>query len=618
MDDHIFIYIALVPLLGMLAQLIAWWLRIPSILLLLTFGVVLGFWMSPDQILAETSGDSSLGAKIILPFVSLSVAVILFEGGMSLRFAELRQAAGSAVVRLCTAGVAISWILGSLLAWWLLQIEIRVAVLLGAVLVVTGPTVVAPLLRHIRPKRKIGSILKWEGIIIDPIGAILAVLVFEELFHIHQANEVILALTPAINIIKTLAIGIGFGCASAFVLVNAVKRYWVPDYLHGLTFLATSLAVFAVSNLLMHESGLVTVTVLGICLANQKQISIQHVVEFNENLRVFLISCLFIVLGSRLDLGVMAQVGWRGVMFVALMILLVRPISVFASMWKSGLKRNEQVFLAFLAPRGIVAAAVVSVFALRILSSTHVDEALAEDAAILVPATFMLIVGTVAVYGLSAAPLARRLGLAEANPQGILFVGADSWIRDVAKTLQDAGYAVVLIDTNYPNVSAAKMQGLPAHCKSILAESVRENINLVGIGRMFALTKNDAVNAIAAREFAHMFGSKNVFRLRPCDAEKGERSKVGYVAQGRELFSDDWSEARLQQAYGRGFRPKLTQMSHEFNYEDFKAEHGDDVVVLMVIDRNGVITVNTADFDLEPEADQSVLALVQPEPSSRP
>ncbi|MDG1874659.1 MAG: hypothetical protein P8J27_12160 [Mariniblastus sp.] len=132
------------------------------------------------------------------------------------------------------------------------------------------------------------------------------------------------------------------------------------------------------------------------------------------------------------------------------------------------------------------------------------------------------------------------------------------------------------------------------------------------------MTKNDAVNAIAAREFAHMFGSKNVFRLRPCDAEKGERSKVGHVAQRRELFSDDWSEARLQQAYGRGFRPKLTQMSHEFNYEDFKAEHGDDVVVLMVIDRNGVITVNTADFDLEPEADQSVLALVQPEPSSRP
>jgi len=612
-DDQVFIYIALVPLLGMLAQLLAWWVRIPSILLLLMFGVVLGFWMNPDQILENVSGDSTLGAKIVFPFVSLSVAVILFEGGMSLRFAELRQTAGSAVIRLCTAGVLISWILGSLLAWWLLQIEIRLAILLGAVLVVTGPTVVAPLLRHIRPQRKIGSILKWEGIIIDPIGAILAVLVFEQLFHIQPGEEVITAWAPAINILKTTAIGLGLGCLSAFVLVNAVKRYWIPDYLHGLTFLATSLAVFAISNLLMHESGLVTVTVMGIYLANQKQISIQHVVEFNENLGVFLISCLFIVLGSRLDLGVMGQVGWRGALFVTLMILIVRPASVFASMWKSGLQQNEQIFLAFLAPRGIVAAAVVSVFALRILANSHGDEVLTEGAAILVPATFMLIVGTVAVYGLSAAPLARRLGLAEANPQGILFAGADAWIRDVAKTLQDVGYAVVLIDTNYPNVSAAKMKGLTAHCKSILAESARESIDLAGIGRMFALTKNDAVNAIAAKEFAHLFGSKNVYRLKPRDAERGERSKVGHVTKGRELFSDDWSEERLQQAYRSGFRPKLTRISEEFTYEDFKEKHGEDVVVLMVIDKNGVITVNTADFDLEPTTDQSVLALVQPE-----
>ena len=175
MDDQIFYYLALVPLLGMLAQLLAWWIRVPSILLLLGFGVLLGFWMNPDEILQQISGDEKLGPKIIFPLVSLAVAVILFEGGLSLRFNELRAAAGSAVFRLCTVGVLISWILGSLLAWWLLGIQLKLAVLLGAVLVVTGPTVIAPLLRHIRPKRKIGSVVKWEGIIIDPIGAILAV-----------------------------------------------------------------------------------------------------------------------------------------------------------------------------------------------------------------------------------------------------------------------------------------------------------------------------------------------------------------------------------------------------------------------------------------------------------
>ena len=336
----------------MLAQLIAWWVRVPSILLLLGFGVLLGFWMNPDTMLEEMSGDKTLGMgpKLVFPLVSLAVAVILFEGGLSLRFHELKDAVGGAILRLCTIGVAVSWVLGSLLAWWLLGIQLKLAVLLGAVLVVTGPTVVAPLLRHIRPNPKIGSVVKWEGIIIDPIGAILAVLVFEQFFHDHGSHlhEATSYMNPIILILKTAAIGIGFGWGAAFILTQLVKRYWLPDYLHGLSFLASALAVFGLSNWLMHESGLVTVTVMGIYLANQKQISIEHVVEFKENLGVFLISCLFIVLGSRLDLTVLGEVGWRGVLFVVLMILIVRPLSVFAAMWKSGLKREEQIFLGLL------------------------------------------------------------------------------------------------------------------------------------------------------------------------------------------------------------------------------------------------------------------------------
>ncbi|MFT5299698.1 MAG: NhaP-type Na+/H+ or K+/H+ antiporter [Mariniblastus sp.] len=604
---------AMVPLLGMLAQLLAWWIRVPSILLLLTFGIALGFWMNPDHILEKISGDPEMGAKIVFPFVSLAVAVILFEGGLSLRFDELKQAAGGAIIRLCTIGVLISWVLGSLLAWGVLGIQLKLAILLAAVLVVTGPTVITPLLRHIRPNRKIGSVVKWEGIIIDPIGAILAVLVFEQLFHVgHQSPDAVATWEPLLNILKTAAIGLGFGCLASFGLVEIVKRYWMPDYLHGLAFLSTALAMFAASNWLMHESGLVTVTVMGIYLANQKQISIEHVVEFKENLGVFLISCLFIVLGSRLDLTVMGQVGWRGAIFVLLMIAVVRPLSILGSMWKSGLNRKEQMFLAFLAPRGIVAAAVVSVFALRILATAGQDEELIRDAQVLVPATFMLIIGTVAVYGLGAAPLARKLGLADANPQGILFAGATAWIRDVAATLMEAGYPVVLIDTNYQNISAAKMKNLPAHCKSILSDYVCKEVNLAGIGRMFALTKNDAINSMAAQEFSHLFGSKNVFRLKRRDEAKGDRAKVGHSAKGRELFADAWNQERLQQVYEQGFRPKLTKMSKEFTFEDFQALNGNDVIVLMVIDKKGVITVNTADFNLEPTEEQSVLALVKP------
>lgn len=617
MDDQIFYYLALVPLLGMLAQLLAWWIRIPSILLLLGFGVLLGFWMNPDEMLRELSGDETLGPKLVFPLVSLAVAVILFEGGLSLRFHELKAAVGGAVIRLCTIGVLISWVLGSLLAWGLLGIHWKLAVLLGAVLVVTGPTVVTPLLRYIRPNRKIGSVVKWEGIIIDPIGAILAVLVFEQLFHPgHHAAESATMWEPLINIFKTSLIGIGFGCAAAFALTEMVKRYWLPDYLHGLAFLSSALAVFGLSNWLMHESGLVTVTVMGIYLANQKQISIDHVVEFKENLGVFLISCLFIVLGSRLDLAVLGEVGWRGAAFVLLMIVIVRPLSIWGAMIKSGLNQKEKIFLACLAPRGIVAAAVVSVFSLRILATAGQDAELIRDAQVLVPATFMLIVGTVAVYGLGAAPVARRLGLADANPQGILFGGATPWIRDVALILMKAGYAIVVVDTNYRNISAAKMAGLNAHCKSVLSDYVHENIDFAGIGRFLALTKNDAVNAMAAAEFSHLFGSQNVYRLLPDDADKGERSKVGEVARGRELFEENWGEKRFQIAYENGFRPKLTRITEEFTFEDFEAEYGDEVLVLFVIEDSGVLHVNTADYELEPRTGQSVIALVKAEEQS--
>ena len=442
-------------------------------------------------------------------------------------------------------------------------------------------------------------------------------LVFEQLFYSHHHAGGHAAMhSPLVGILKTCVIGLGIGCVTAWLLTQVVKRYWLADYLHGLAFLASALSVFALSNWLMHESGLVTVTVMGIYLANQKSISIEHVVEFKENLGVFLISSLFIVLGSRLDLAVLGEVGWRGVLYVALMILIVRPVSVLAAMWKSKMSWNEKLFLAFLAPRGIVAAAVVSVFSLRILATGDEDPSFVHDAEMLVPATFMLIVGTVAVYGLGAAPLARRLGLADANPQGILFGGASPWVRDLAIILKDAGYSVVLLDTNYHNVAAAKMAGLTAYCKSVLSDFAREEIDLAGIGKFLALTRNDAVNAMAAAEFSHVFSRQNVYRLLARDAKKGGRAKVGEVSKGRELFAEAWSEDRLQKVYENGYRPKLTRISDEFTFADFRHEHGEDVMVMVVIEKSGIIHLNTSDVDLKPKSGQAVIALVRSEQAS--
>ncbi len=635
MVSQLFIYLACVPVLGILAQLLAWWTRLPSILLLLAFGILLGFVFDPDQLLedlyqpttphgtesvdgtgsdAEASNpQSNVGAKILFPIVSLSVAIILFEGGLSLRFSELKES-GGIVLRLVTLGAIVSWILTALAARFLLGLDWRVAILLGAILVVTGPTVVVPLLRHVRPNRRIGSILKWEGIVIDPVGAILAVLVFDQLFsplfYGHAAGSSV----AIFGLVKTLVIGLGFGWFFAFILTWAVKLYWIPDFLHGVSFLSVAIGTFALSNWLQHESGLLTVTAMGIFLANQKRVSIDHVVEFKENLGVFLISCLFIVLGSRLDPNVILDIGWPGLGFLVFMVLIARPISVWVATIGGKINNKERLFISFLAPRGIVSAAVTSVFALEILSFSSGNEsmtALALDAEKLVPITFLIIVGTVAIYGLGAAPLAKRLGLSDMNPQGILFAGASVWIREIALELQKHGIAVTLVDTNYRNVASAKMDGIQAYCTSILSDHIHEESDLSGIGRLMAMTSNDEVNVLATKEYEHLFGRKNVYQLPPRKTAIGNRASLSGKLDARILFDANWDEDRYWSALREGYRVKSTALTEEFTMEHFLEMYDDDALVLMTIENKRTLNIATVRVPLEPKAGQILISLVK-------
>lgn len=612
-DQQLFYYLAGVPLLGFIAQWLAWRLRVPSILLLLLFGGILGAFVNVDRMIGDLAGSGpEVASQFLFPIVSLSVAIILFEGGLTLRLSELKDA-GRGVFRLVSLGALVSWVLAAAAAAWVLELSPRLAALLGAVLVVTGPTVVAPLLRTIRPSRKVGAIVKWEGIVIDPIGAILAVLVFETVIAHHADASVVSAIWI---LAKTVLIGGGIGLAAAMLLMRTVKHFLIPDFLHGVAFLTVALGCFAFSNALQHESGLVTVTILGIALANQKAISVHHIVEFKEHLGVLLISCLFIVLGSRLELQSLVDLGLPGLLFLALMILIVRPASVFLSTIGSGLRWQERTFLACLAPRGIVAAAVSSVFALKIEAASHElgDPQLAAQAEQLVPITFMIIVGTVLVYGLSAAPLARWLALAEPNPQGILFAGAEAWIRRLAKVLQEADVQVLLVDTNYGNVAAAQMDGIPAHCASVLSEHVREEMDLGGIGRMLAMTANDEVNTLAVGEFAHLFGRKNVYQLSPWDRRAGKRTSVSEHLRGRVLFHEDLHHDALESLLAQEMTLKRTQLTETFTLADFQNQYGEHYYLLFLVDREGQLSIATTEQPLAPEAGDTVVALVQKPP----
>lgn len=595
MEEYLLIGIAAIVVLGIGAQWIAWRIGLPSILLLLVFGFIAGpatGFIDPDRLFGD----------LLLPLVSFSVAVILFEGGLSLKFSELREIR-SIVRNLVTLGVVVSWIVSSASSYYLFGFDFRIAVLLGAILVVTGPTVIIPLLREIRPSGRVGSIIKWEGIVIDPIGALLAVLVFEAIIAggVEQATEQV-----AFSVLKSVAVGgvIGFACAQA--MIQILKRHWVPDHLQNAASLMVVIGVFAVSNYLQAESGLITVTIMGIVLANQRKVNVKHITEFKETLRVLLISTLFIMLAARLTREDVSYVtNFASLLFLLIMFFIGRPLSVFISTYWSDLNLKEKLFLSWMAPRGIVAAAVSSVFALRL------EQAGFPQAEHLVDVTFLVITATVAVYGLTAFPLAKRLGIAKPNPQGVLIVGAHSWARKIAKFLHDNGFTVSLVDSNWANISSARQEGLRAYYENILLEDVSETIDLDGIGRLLALTPNDEVNSLAALHFVDLFGRSLVYQLpRQSKFRTVSEQTIPRHLSGRLLFTSEATYSNLARKFGEGAVIKKTPITEEFTFEDFKSLYGERAMPMFLI-RNGELVPFAHDNVPTPQPGQQLVALVE-------
>jgi len=596
MSEHLLVGLAAIIVLGIGAQWLAWRINLPAILLLLLFGFIAGpatGFLNPNEIFGD----------LLLPLVSVSVAIILFEGGLSLKFAEVRAVTG--VIRnMVTVGVLVSWVLTSLISYFIFGLGLQISVLLGAVLVVTGPTVIGPLLRHVRPSGRVGSIIKWEGIIIDPIGAVLAVLVFEVI--ISGGFEKATALVVVVSIFKTLITGTLLGLAGAKLVVVILKRHWVPDFLQNPVSLMIVVFVFVCSNVFQIESGLLSVTIMGIALANQKWVSIRHIVEFKENLRVLFISSLFIILAARLTLHELNYVlNWKGFVFLALMILVVRPLSIFISTYFSDLNMKEKLFISWMAPRGIVAAAVASVFALRL------EQAGYEQAERIVDITFLVITGTVAIYGLSAFQVAKRLGLAKPNPQGILMVGAQSWARSIAKILHENGFQVTLVDSNWANVSAARQDGLKAYYENILIEDLSEEAGLDGIGKLIAVTRNDEVNSLAALRFIEDFGRSQVYQLPKISKfrAKSEESIPQHL-RGRLLFGSEATYSYLDGKFSSGAILKKTPLTGEFNYDSYKELYGDKALPMFIIKENGELVVLASDNTPKPVPGQFLISLV--------
>ncbi len=552
-----------IVVLGVLAQWIAWRVRLPAIVLLLGVGILIGpvlHLLDPDEMFGE----------LLFPLTSLSVAIILFEGSLTLRFREIHGLRGL-ILNLVTLGAAINIFVLTAAALYFLHAPIGIALLIGTIACVTGPTVVAPMLRAIRPIPAVDKVLRWESIIIDPIGAILAVIALELLMkEDHAEIGWVLA--------KLALSGVLIGMAGALLLGHLLKRHLVPWYLRNVVTLAVLFSVFTASNTIAHEAGLLAVTVMGVMLANTRGLDMEDVLSFKESLTILLVSLLFIILAARLDLGSFQTLGWGFPLFLIAVFLVARPMAVFASATGSRLTMRERGLIAWIGPRGIVAAAVSSLFALR-LEAENVD-----GGELLVPAIFSIIISSVLVQSFTARRLALRWKLAEEQPLGVIIVGSGLAAVTIGQSLKKAGYDVTLADSNWDALKRARMAGLKTYFGSVVSDHAEHHLDTSGVARLLAMSNRPGQNTLACLHYRSELGTDGVYALRTSeDHDKAKLTLTGSLKMPW-LFDDRLDDVRLEDAIESGAVIKTSKLKDNYTLDDLKQRNEGLAIPLFAID----------------------------------
>ena len=577
-----------------LCQWVAWRVKLPAIIFLLLTGILAGSVLNllePEQLLGN----------LFFPFVSLSVAVILFEGSLTLKFRDI-LGLETVVRNLVSFGMLVTWFITALAAHYAIGLSWKISILFGAITVVSGPTVIVPMLRTIRPTAAVSNILRWEGIVIDPVGASLAVLVYE--FIISGGGQAAWGHT-LLTFAKLISVGAIFGICSGYFLGLTIRYHWLPEFLHNTTVLAIVIASYIASNLVQPESGLVTVTVMGIWLANMRGVDVEEILDFKESISILLISLLFIMLAARLDINTLKDLGWRAVLLFAAIQFLARPLNVMVSSVGSKLTWPERHMLAWIAPRGIVAAAISALFAVQL------EKAGFSDAGLLVPLTFFVIIATVVVQSTTARPIARWLKVAEPEPKGFLIIGANIVARATARALAQNGVSVLLADTGWDKISKAKKDGLRTYFGNPISEHAERHLNLIGIGRVLALSPHDDVNVAAVMHFRMEVGRNNVFMIQAEPQKKvTQQLRLQARRQAKILFGNKLTYADLASALEQGGEIHTTKLSEQFGFNQFLEKHQRLAVPLFAIDHKERVDIFCEEKQLDPEPGWSLIYLL--------
>ena len=505
------IELAGIVILGIIAQWVAWRLKLPAILPLILIGLLVG----PFATLFTEDGSKLIepiwnGRKGLFPgeglyyFVSLAISIILFEGGLTLKRSEVKNV-GPVITKLITVGSLVTFFGAGLSAHYIFGLSWQISFLFSALIIVTGPTVITPILRNIPLKKDVSAVLKWEGILIDPIGALVAVLIFE---FISVGEGQAYTMTALIDFGKILLFGFTFGFTFAHGLAFAIKKDLIPHYLLNVVSLSVVLLVFIESEIFAHESGLLAVVVMGMVIGNMDLPNIKELLYFKESLSVLLISILFILLAANINIADLELIyNWNTVVLFAIVVFLIRPLGVFLSALGSNLKFKEKLFIGWVGPRGIVAAGIASLFGSKLMLRGE------PGAEYITPLVFMIVLGTVLLNATTARLFAKAVGVFLTKSEGIVIIGASKISRLIGHYLMNSGRHVVLIDNNETNINKAKKIGLEAFTANIFSDSLTDNIELNDVGYLMALTGNSDINKFAIKKFGKQFGENGSFRL---------------------------------------------------------------------------------------------------------
>ncbi|MAW85857.1 MAG: sodium:proton exchanger [Phyllobacteriaceae bacterium] len=585
---------------GILAQWIAWRIRVPAIVLLLIAGGLVG----PVTGFIDPVRDFG---DVYRPAVSLAVAIILFEGGLTLNFKEISETS-TAVRRMITVAGPLIWVMTALAAHFVGGLSWPTAAVLGAILVVTGPTVIMPLLRQAKLSQRPASLLRWEAIVNDAIGALFAVLAFELFLVMHGTHH---ADRLAISVILAFVAAVAGGILMGRFIAWSFIRGHVPEYLKVPVLFAAVLAAFVATNLVLEEAGLLTVTVMGITLANTRIASLAEIRRFKETVTILLVSGLFVLLTAALDVDAIMALDWHAAAFVALVMFAIRPAAVFIATMGTGLSLKERLFVGWIAPRGIVAVAVSGLFGAALADNG------VEDAQLMVAFAFVVVVTTIIAHGFTLSPLATLLGLKSAESPGVLIVGGSRFATSLARKLKELKVPVLIADTEWDRIREARLADIPVYFGEVLSEDAHHSLALNRYQNIIAATPNDAYNTLVCTDLGPEVGRSHVFQIGSAK-ERSERLALNFTLGGRPLTREPalgWFDFQINMTRGWGIQ--ATRVTDEFPFDKYLKTRAEGARMILWRKASGQLVFASTAPDGKPQAGDTILSFAPPRPDTR-